>query len=98
MVAEQAYNPENPTREDCIVGFLAGYGDGLTAAPVNEHLIEMGFTPRARFHDEMRALVTGGFVEKIHGPREPSYRFTTTGRAWAALKYGYDWLIAKGES
>jgi hypothetical protein len=84
-----------PSREDCIVGFLAGYGDGLTAEPLNEHLIEMGYTPRARFRDEMRALVTGGFVEKVG--RDKGYRFTITGRAWAALKYGYDWLITKGD-
>jgi hypothetical protein len=55
----------------------------------------MGYTPRSRFRDEMRALVTGGFVEKVG--RDKGYRFTITGRAWAALKYGYDWLITKGD-
>ena len=79
-----------PSREDCIVGFLAGYGNGLTAEPLNEHLIEMGYTPRSRFRDEMRALVTGGFVENVRGE---GYRFTVVGRAWAALKYNYTWLI-----
>lgn len=82
------------SREETLVGFMAGYGITAPDDYLREHLIEMGFTPKARPRDEMRDLVAAGFVVRV---RNKGYAFTRTGRAWAALKYGYDWLIGDSQ-
>lgn len=75
-------------RRECIVGFMSGYGGNTPGYHLREHLTEQGHTPTIR--RDMRWLTSHGFVESVRGR---GYRFTTTGRAWAATKYGYDWLI-----
>lgn len=88
-----------PDLDSTIIGFLSGSSGGELCTPVSwieDHLREMRVTPRGRVVTKERLdhFAAMGWVE--HLPNK-GWRFTTTGRAYAATKYGYDWLIQEGE-